>query len=238
MSISESNEKSVQGSVPPALSVAAVDGRTARKNSNRDAVVEAALQLFQAGAQDVKMEDIAEAAGVSVRSVYRYFGNVEEVLEAAMMANLSKYGQLFELDNIGRGTLSERIQNLVAARLNLITAAFPMITAVLRHRHADNAIGAQARWRLYHMYLQNTEMFGPEFSKMTPVESRQIAAAVDSLLSYYTVDSMLNRLGFDIEDAQAALVHGLELLLRPWQDQEPGANNIQLASRDQAQPPA
>ena len=198
----------------------AVDGRTARKNSNRDAVVEAALQLFQAGARDVKMEDLAEAAGVSVRSVYRYFANVDEVLEAAMVANLSQYGHLFEIDNLGRGPLPERIRNLVAARLNLITAAYPMITAVLRHVHADNAIGAQARWRLQHMYLQNAEMFRSEFSRMTAVESRQIAAAIDSLLSYYTVDSMLNRLGFSTEEAEAALVHGLELLLRPWQDHE------------------
>ncbi len=202
------------------LGLTAVDGRTARKNSNRDAVVEAALQLFQAGARDVKMEDLAEAAGVSVRSVYRYFANVDEVLEAAMMANLSLYGHLFEIDNLGQGPLPERIRNLVAARLNLITAAYPMITAVLRHVHADNAIGAQARWRLQHMYLQNAEMFRSEFSRMTAVESRQIAAAIDSLLSYYTADSMLNRLGFSTEEAEAALVHGLELLLRPWQDHE------------------
>ncbi len=220
MAISESNEKSIQGTVPPALSVAAVDGRTARKNSNRDAVVEAALQLFQAGARDVKMEDLAEAAGVSVRSVYRYFSNIDEVLEAAMMENLSLYGHLFEIDNLGRGPLSERIRNLVTARLNLITAAYPMITAVLRHVHSDNAIGAQARWRLQHMYLQNAEMFGSEFSRMTAVESRQIAAAIDSLLSYYTADSMLNRLGFSTAETEAALVHSLELLLRPWQDEE------------------
>ena len=220
MTSTEPDEKPIQGSVPPVVSVAAVDGRTARKNSNRDAVVDAALQLFQAGARDVKMEDLAEAAGVSVRSVYRYFGNIDEVLEAAMMENLSLYGHLFEIDNLGRGPLPERIRNLVTARLNLITTAYPMITAVLRHVHADNAIGAQARWRLQHMYLQNAEMFRSEFSRMTAVESRQIAAAIDSLLSYYTVDSMLNRLGFSTAETEAALVHSLELLLRPWQDEE------------------
>ncbi|CAB5038774.1 unannotated protein [freshwater metagenome] len=220
MTSTEPDEKPIQSSVPPVVSVAALDGRTARKNSNRDAVVDAALQLFQAGVRDVKMEDLAEAAGVSVRSVYRYFGNIDEVLEAAMMENLSLYGHLFEIDNLGRGPLPERIRNLVTARLNLITAAYPMITAVLRHVHSDNSIGAQARWRLQHMYLQNAEMFRSEFSRMTAVESRQIAAAIDSLLSYYTADSMLNRLGFSTAETEAALVHGLELLLRPWQDEE------------------
>jgi hypothetical protein len=63
-------------------------------------------------------------------------------------------------------------------------------------------------------------MFGSEFSRMTAVESRQIAAAVDSLLGYYTFDSMTNRLGFSSVEAEAAIVHSLELLLRPWQDQE------------------
>ena len=92
MVMNEPSEKLDIGTVHPALFAASVDGRTARKNSNKDAVVEAALKLFEAGNKNPKMEDIAAAAGVSVRSAYRYFSNVEELTEAAAVENLAKYG--------------------------------------------------------------------------------------------------------------------------------------------------
>jgi len=229
---------SATSSSAPQVALREIDGRTARKNSNRDAVIEAALQLFESGVKNPKMEDFAEIAGVSVRSAYRYFNGVDEVIQAAIIVNLSRYGALFEFENIGRGTLPERIHSLVSARLNLMVTAYPMVTAVLKHVHEDSPIGTQVRSRLQHMYLKNTEMFGTEFSKMTAVESRQISAAIDSLLGYQSMDSMLNRLGFSVEEAVAAVVHALELLLRPWQFEDSRPDNTQTRGSAHTQPPA
>lgn len=171
--------------------------------------------MFESGAKNPKMEDLAEAAGVSVRSAYRYFSKVDEVIEAAMVVNMSRYGGLFELENIGQGSMTDRIHRLVRARVSLIVGAYPMITSVLKHVNEDSTIGRQVRWRMQHVFMQNTEMFSAEFSRMTAVESRQLSATIDNLLGYYSVDAMLNRLGLSVEETEAALVRSLELLLRP-----------------------
>lgn len=213
-----SNEPTTQpdlGTVHPALFVASIDGRTARKNTNRDAVVEAALQLFEAGTKNPKMDDIAAAAGVSVRSAYRYFSNVEEITEAAAVTNLARYGALFEVANLGVGTLDERIRNLVASRMRLFGEAHSMILAVMAHIYEDNFIGNLLQWRLQHMYLQNLEMFSTELSRLPALESQQVAAAVDGILSFDNTESMLRRLGFTSGAVADAMIYALHRLLDP-----------------------
>jgi AcrR family transcriptional regulator len=202
--------------VHPALFAAsAVDGRTARKNTNKDAVVDAALKLFEAGNKHPKMEDIAAAAGVSVRSAYRYFSNVEEITQAAAVENLAKYGALFEVEKLGIGTLDERIRNLVSSRMRLFDEAHPMIMAVMVHRYEDNFIGNMLGWRLQHMYLQNLEMFSSELSRLPALESQQVAAALDGILSFDNAESMRRRLGFTSDAVADAMMYAFHRLLDP-----------------------
>lgn len=215
MVMNEPSEKPDIGTVHPALFVASVDGRTARKNSNRDAVVEAAMKLFEAGNKNPKMEDIAAAAGVSVRSAYRYFSNVEEITQAAAVENLAKYGALFEVENLGVGTLDERIRNLVSSRMRLFDEAHAMIAAVMAHIYEDNFIGNMLAWRLQHMYLQNLEMFSAELSRLPALESQQIAAALDGILSFDNAESMRRRLGFTSGAVADAMIYAFHRLLDP-----------------------
>ena len=49
------------------------DGRTARRDRNREAVLDAALALFTAGELEPTAAAVAERSGVSLRSVYRYW---------------------------------------------------------------------------------------------------------------------------------------------------------------------
>ncbi len=214
-------EKPDRSTVHPALLAAsAVDGRTARKNSNKDAVVDAALRMFESGNKHPKMEDIAAAAGVSVRSAYRYFANVDEVTEAAAVQNLAKYGALFEVENLGVGTLDERIRNLVTSRMRLFNEAHAMILAVMAHIYEDNFIGNMLGWRLQHMYLQNLEMFSAELSRLPALESQQVAAALDGIVSFDNAESMRRRLGFTSDAVADAMMYALHRLLDPAPAQE------------------
>ncbi len=213
--MNEPSEKPDIGTVHPALFVASVDGRTARKNTNKDAVVEAALKLFEAGNTNPKMEDIAAAAGVSVRSAYRYFSNVEEITQAAAVENLAKYGALFEVENLGVGTLDERIRNLITSRMRLFDEAHAMISAVMIHRYEDNFIGNMLQWRLQHMYLQKLEMFSAELSRLPALESQQVAAALDGILSFDNAEHMRRQLGFTSGAIADAMIYAFHRLLDP-----------------------
>ena len=60
------------------------DGRTARRDRNREAVLDAVLELFSEDAASPAPDDVAARSGVSLRSVYRYFDDMETLIRAAM----------------------------------------------------------------------------------------------------------------------------------------------------------
>src|SRR5262249_37334621 len=81
-----------------ALSAAPLEGRRARAERNRDAVVEAILDLIREGIENPSVNEIAERSGVSVRSVFRHFDDLESLRTAAIEVHVRQVGPLFELD--------------------------------------------------------------------------------------------------------------------------------------------
>ena len=72
------------------------DGRRARAERNRDAVVEAILDLLCEGVENPTAEAIAERFGVSVRSVFRHFDDLESLHAAAVDRHSERIRDLFE----------------------------------------------------------------------------------------------------------------------------------------------
>src|SRR3546814_12280183 len=68
---------------PPDAS-ATTDGRSLRRDRNRMAVIDAVLALYDSGNLAPSSDNIAERAGTSVRSVFRYFDDVDDMLRAAL----------------------------------------------------------------------------------------------------------------------------------------------------------
>ena len=60
------------------------DGRNQRRDRNRDAVVTALLELYREGQLGPSAEEIAARAGISVRSLFRYFDDVDALVRAAI----------------------------------------------------------------------------------------------------------------------------------------------------------
>jgi AcrR family transcriptional regulator len=60
------------------------DGRRRRRETNRNRVVEATAKLIREGNPTPTAGDVAEQAEVSERSIFRYFDDVDALLQAAM----------------------------------------------------------------------------------------------------------------------------------------------------------
>ena len=96
-----------------------VDGRTLRRTRNRTAVIAALLEIIREGNLHPGAAEIADRAGVSHRSIFRYFDDLDDLVRTSIDHALAEAGPLAEIPEIGQGSLPVRIGALVDARLAL-----------------------------------------------------------------------------------------------------------------------
>ncbi len=99
-----------------------VDGRRLRRDRNRDAVVDAMLALYAEGQLAPSSEEIAARAGLSPRSLFRYFDDIDDLCRAAIARQHERVGPFVELQTDPSATLAERIAVVVDQRIRLFEA--------------------------------------------------------------------------------------------------------------------
>lgn len=106
-----------------------LDGRRQRRGRNRMAVVDALLDLHEEGTLSPCVADIAERSGVSHRSVFRYFDDLEDLTRVAIGRAADRYQHLAVIPKHGEGSLDQRIERLIAQRLEFYAASGPALRA-------------------------------------------------------------------------------------------------------------
>ena len=86
-----------------------VDGRSARAQRTRDSVVNAVLELANSGHARPTAREIAERAGISVRSVYVHFDDLDDLFRAAAARHFELMSTLLKPVDAGL-PLGERIE--------------------------------------------------------------------------------------------------------------------------------
>jgi AcrR family transcriptional regulator len=111
-----------------------VDGRIIRRRNNRRRIVAAMLELVRAGAISPVAEEVAERAGVGLRTVFRHFDDMDSLYRemAEAMRN--------ELQPIVAAPLASRdwkgrLGEIVDRRVRLFERAMPFKNAADVHRH-------------------------------------------------------------------------------------------------------
>ncbi|MGA1245721.1 MAG: TetR/AcrR family transcriptional regulator, partial [Ilumatobacteraceae bacterium] len=111
------------------------DGRRVRGERNKDAVVRALLSLYDEGEIEPSAARIAEVAGVSERSVFRYFEDKDDLAATAMTLQMDRVQHLYEaLDS--SGDFDARLDAILTHRIGLFDAVRGVMRAseVLEHR--------------------------------------------------------------------------------------------------------
>lgn len=116
-----------------------LDGRRARAERNRDAVVDALLALLREGEERPGAADVAERAGVSVRSVFRHFDDLESLLAVAVARQWERVaGRL--TDVAGDGPVDERVRALVAQRARVFEDILTVRRVAELHRRTSPTV--------------------------------------------------------------------------------------------------
>lgn len=197
----------------------AADGRTARRERNRLLVLDSVLELFAEGDLSPAPETVARRSGLSLRSVYRYVADREDLVHAAIERHLQKVGPLFALEPVGEGPFEARVGQLVTARLRLYEAVAPTArAAVMRTRIRGNPAGEIVRERLVGrrgiLRVQLARQFAPELATFG-ADADAIMAAADGLTQLEMIDWYLIDGGYTLEQTRDALIAGLRRLLGP-----------------------
>ncbi|MEI8239736.1 MAG: TetR/AcrR family transcriptional regulator [Actinomycetota bacterium] len=163
---------------PASAPAAETDGRRLRRDRNRDAVVDALLTLYDEGNLEPSSDQIAARSGVSARSLFRYFDDVDDLCQAAIQRQQQRVRHLVTINVERNASVQERVEALVHQRTSLFEAIGPVAT-VSRLRAPFQAVVADRLTRTRHSLRdQLGELFAEELSALpTPVAASRLAAA-------------------------------------------------------------
>src|SRR5271166_5464622 len=97
------------------------DGRRLRRALNREAVVDALLDLYSEGNLRPSTDEIAERAGISPRSLFRYFEDADDLAGEAVSRQLGRVMPLLPLGVAADAPFDDRVAALVDQRLRLFS---------------------------------------------------------------------------------------------------------------------
>jgi len=192
------------------------DGRTARRERGKLAVLEAILEhLAETGGKEEAAPDVvAERAGVSVASLFRYFGTLDGMRQAAAQHWLRKNAHLLTITNLGEGSLEERIENFLQSRLVAFQAG-KAAGRLVRRLAQENA---EAHERLLHNRAgrleQISQHFQNEVSSLSPRQGEHLVSVVATLTSHEALVQLTEQDGMELSDVVAPLRDALTCLLR------------------------
>ena len=171
------------------------DGRSARRERNRDAVLDALVALTTEGEHDPSIDDIADRAGVSYRSVYRYFKDRSEMMDAATDRALAWIQPLL-LNASGpvapNDPLDHRIDSIVDARVEVYFQIADMVRQAMIQSFSNLKIDEHFRNARRMSRRQIHDRFHPELKLFTPAECELRISAIDQVLSFSAIDYIVN----------------------------------------------
>ena len=176
----------------------AYDGRRARRDRNREAVVNAVVDLLTEGDPQPTAQVVADRSGVSLRSVFRYFEDLDSLLIAAIAEFKTRHADVIAFAPPPAGTrLEARVERWIDGRLR----SYPVIARIMiamyaRARTNDQimeALEAERRWTIDVL----ADLFEPELRALPEPEQRLMLAAVHTSTTIESWVNLVDRHGLD-----------------------------------------
>ena len=186
-----------------------IDGRTARRNRNKDAVLDALIELAREGdgMGEPSVEAIAERAAVSYRSVYRYFEDRTELMLSAIERVMGEDYAIFDVEGLGDGTFDTRIARLIEVRLAAYRRLAPLTRIAIRLRADEPAVAEAYEDVRGQMRAQLETQFAPELGALDTQDRAVVIAAVDAMFQAESLDYLADHEGLDDAEIAWILTH-------------------------------
>lgn len=166
---------------PPAAQ--STDGRRARRERGRVAVLDATIDLVLGGDAPASADQIADNAGVSVATLFRYFNTLDQLRSQTTERYFERFADLFEIPGVGVGSIDERIEQFVTTRLHIYNITAPMARFARKRAYDIDAVAD-----VVHL-LRLTRADQVRFHFANEIEARSRASADDLVALISTATS-------------------------------------------------
>ena len=191
------------------------DGRVNRSARTRTAVVDALLSLINGGNLRPTAREVADEAGVSLRSVYVHFDDVESLFVAASARHF-EHVQGLHLPCDPTAPLDQRIATLVESRLGIYTAGAQVRRAAMLQEPFSPALGAAMEYGRRKGRAELDTVFAPELEEVAPAERPRLRAALEVALSNSTWETLTSSPDVSAADVRALMGELACAVLSAW----------------------
>lgn len=162
-----------------ALDADTTDGRKIRGRRNRDAVVDAILELINEGNGMPAVADVAARSGVSVRSVFRHFDDLESLYTAAVQRHMERLAPLYPALPED-GTVHARAEALARQRARLYEAIGPVRLVAERLQHESQVVADGLALAHASLRDQVATVFAAEIEPLPAAMRREVVDALSA----------------------------------------------------------
>lgn len=170
--------------------VATTDGRRRRAHASREAIVEALVALYADGHADPSAAEIAERAGVSERSLFRHFDDIDDLCHTAFEVQWSRLAERTTVSIVDTAPLRERVEHVVSRRVMLYLDMLNVMRITRMHAVKNTTVAAHVRASRKELRRQHERLFAPELNAMTSESAQAAKMAIDALLSFEHVEQL------------------------------------------------
>jgi len=173
------------------------DGRVLRGERNREAIVDALLELFEQGETSPTARRVAERAGVSLRTVFQHFDDLEGLCAAVCQRQIERVWSNIEPLPGCDTPLEDRIDAVVAQRALLFETIAPTRRAASNALESSPALARGLARSEAFLRRQIMEVFATELAADDPDR----IGAVDFAASWEAWDGLRRSSRRSVESA-------------------------------------
>jgi AcrR family transcriptional regulator len=192
--------------------VVSVDGRRARSVKTREAIVDAFITLIEGGDLKPTAAAIAARAGLSVRSVFQHFTDLEDLLLAVSDRQSNRIASMYTGVQY-EGDLASRVATFAEYRARLFETIAPIRRAAMLQEPFSKIVASRLELARTLHRLDVERAFGPEIELAKAQGNALLGDAVASVSSFIVWDEMRRFAGLDVAAATESLRFTVSALL-------------------------
>jgi TetR/AcrR family transcriptional regulator, regulator of autoinduction and epiphytic fitness len=162
------------------------------------------------------IESIADRAGLSIRSLYRYFDDGESLITAAIEQSLAEGRERARISNFGQGPFADRLEAFVSNRVKLFESSAAGYRATVHH--APNVAQLSDALHRTRRFLSDQVLgqFAPELGGLPKAERLTAGASCDAISQFDSLQHLRRFHGYSVRRTADVLRRTIALTLGQW----------------------